>query len=121
MAETTPNHTQTVSGWAAHDSSGNITPYTFKRRENGVNDVSIEILYCGICHTDIHYVKNEWGITRYPVVPGHEIVGVVSKVGREVRDLKVDGAIMFCSCMDTWRESSVSGNRRRVVIFGADL
>ncbi|XP_057726822.1 probable cinnamyl alcohol dehydrogenase 6 [Arachis stenosperma] len=88
MAETTPNHTQTVSEWAAYDSSGNITPYTFKRRENGVNDVSIEILYCGICQTDIHYVKNEWGITRYPVVPGHEIVGVVSKVGREVKGFK---------------------------------
>ncbi|KAA8537487.1 hypothetical protein F0562_027095 [Nyssa sinensis] len=61
MAQTTPNHTQTVSGWAAHDSSGEITPYVFKRRENGVNDVTIEILYCGICHTDLHHAKNDWG------------------------------------------------------------
>ncbi|KAF9594089.1 hypothetical protein IFM89_027380, partial [Coptis chinensis] len=70
MAQTTPNHTQTVSGWAALDNSGKITPYTFKRRENGVDDVTIEILYCGICHTDLHYAKDDWGITMYPVVPG---------------------------------------------------
>ncbi|CAK7346139.1 unnamed protein product, partial [Dovyalis caffra] len=70
MAQTTPNHTQTVSGWAALDSSGKIVPYTFKRRENGVNDVTIEILYCGICHTDLHFAKNSWGITMFPVVPG---------------------------------------------------
>ncbi|XAR61624.1 hypothetical protein NMG60_11016092 [Bertholletia excelsa] len=89
MAQTTPNHTQVVQGWAAHDTSGKITPYNFKRRENGVNDVTIKILYCGICHTDIHYAKNEWGITMYPVVPGHEIVGVVMKVGSNVKSFKV--------------------------------
>ncbi|KAL0438384.1 UNVERIFIED_CONTAM: putative cinnamyl alcohol dehydrogenase 6 [Sesamum latifolium] len=79
MAQTTPNHTQTVSGWAAHDPSGKITPYTFKRRENGKNDVTIKILYCGICHTDLHHVKNDWGITMYPVVPGRQ--RPTSKVG----------------------------------------
>lgn len=42
-----------------------------KSRENGVNDVTIKILYCGICHTDIHHIKNDWGITMYPVVPGY--------------------------------------------------
>ncbi|KAJ7957900.1 putative Alcohol dehydrogenase [Quillaja saponaria] len=88
MAQTTPNHTQTVSGWAAHDSSGKITPYIFKRRENGVNDVTIKILYCGICHTDLHYAKNEWGITMYPVVPGHEITGVITKVGSNAKGFK---------------------------------
>ncbi|KAI4316971.1 hypothetical protein L6164_024891 [Bauhinia variegata] len=85
MAQTTPNHTQTVSGWAAHDSSGKVTPYTFKRRENGVNDVTIEILYCGICHTDLHHARNDWGITMYPVVPGHEIIGVITKVGSNAK------------------------------------
>ncbi|KAJ4845637.1 putative cinnamyl alcohol dehydrogenase 6 [Turnera subulata] len=89
MAQTTPNHTLTVEGWAARDPSGKITPFTFKRRENGVNDVTIEILYCGICHTDIHFVKNEWGITMYPVVPGHEITGIITKVGSNVEKLKV--------------------------------
>ncbi|KAK4429418.1 putative cinnamyl alcohol dehydrogenase 6 [Sesamum alatum] len=89
MAQTTPNHTQTVSGWAAHDPSGKITPYTFKRRENGKKDVTIKILYCGICHTDLHHVKNDWGITMYPVVPGHEIVGIITKVGSDVTNFKV--------------------------------
>lgn len=104
MAQTTPNHTVTVSGWAAHDSSGKITPYTFKRRENGVNDVTIKILYCGICHTDLHHVKNEWGITMYPVVPGHEIVGVITKVGSDVEGFKegerVGVGCLAASCLD---------------------
>lgn len=89
MARTTPNHTLSVDGWAAHDSSGKITPYTFKRRENGDNDVTIEVLYCGICHTDLHHAKNDWGITMYPVVPGHEITGIVTKVGSNVKNFKV--------------------------------
>ncbi|XP_022844275.1 probable cinnamyl alcohol dehydrogenase 6 [Olea europaea var. sylvestris] len=89
MAQTTPNHTQTVSGWAAHEPFGKITPYVFKRRENGDNDVTIEILYCGMCHTDLHYIRNDWGITMYPVVPGHEITGIITKVGRNVSKFKV--------------------------------
>ncbi|XP_006356896.1 probable cinnamyl alcohol dehydrogenase 6 [Solanum tuberosum] len=89
MAQATPNHTQTVAGWAAHDSSGKITPFNFKRRENGENDVTIEILYCGICHTDIHHVKDDWGITKYPVVPGHEITGIITKVGSNVSKFKM--------------------------------
>ncbi|KAH7567101.1 hypothetical protein ACOSQ2_011484 [Xanthoceras sorbifolium] len=89
MAQTTPNHTQTVAGWAAHDSSGKITPYIFKRRENGINDVTIKVMYCGICHTDLHHVKNDWGITMYPVVPGHEITGMITKVGSNVKNFKV--------------------------------
>ncbi|KAL6506686.1 putative cinnamyl alcohol dehydrogenase 6 [Orobanche hederae] len=103
MAETTPNHTQTVKGWAAHDTSGKITPHTFKRRENGVDDVTIKILYCGICHTDLHHVKNDWNITMYPVVPGHEIVGIITKVGSNVANFKVgDRAGVGClaaSCL----------------------
>ncbi|XP_059636100.1 probable cinnamyl alcohol dehydrogenase 6 [Cornus florida] len=104
MAQTTPNHTQTVFGWAAHDSSGKITPYVFKRRENGMNDVTIEILYCGICHTDLHHVKNDWGITMYPVVPGHEITGVITKVGSNVRNFKVGEKVgvgcLAASCLE---------------------
>ncbi|CAN6539181.1 unnamed protein product [Malus baccata var. baccata] len=88
MAQTTPNHTQTVSGWAAHDSSGEVTPFVFKRRENGINDVTIKILYCGICHTDLHFAKNDWGMTMYPVVPGHEITGLITKVGSNVKEFK---------------------------------
>ncbi|OIT29592.1 PREDICTED: probable cinnamyl alcohol dehydrogenase 6 isoform X1 [Nicotiana attenuata] len=98
MAQTTPNHTQNVSGWAAHDSSGKITPFTFKRRENGENDVTIEILYCGMCHTDLHHVKNDWGFTMYPVVPGHEITGIITKVGSNVTKLK-DGDRVGVGCL----------------------
>ncbi|GAB4828371.1 Probable cinnamyl alcohol dehydrogenase 6, variant 2 [Ancistrocladus abbreviatus] len=104
MAQTTPNHTQTVSGWAAHDLSGKITPFVFKRRENGPNDVTIKILYCGICHTDLHHVRNDWGITMYPIVPGHEITGVITKVGSNVKKFKVgDNAGVGClaaSCLE---------------------
>ncbi|CAI9777912.1 unnamed protein product [Fraxinus pennsylvanica] len=104
MAQTTPNHTLTVSGWAAHDSSGNITPYTFKRRENGVNDLTIEVLYCGICHTDLHQVRDDWGTTMYPIVPGHEITGIITKVGSNVSNFKVgDRAGVGClaaSCLN---------------------
>ncbi|MCD7459886.1 hypothetical protein HAX54_042203 [Datura stramonium] len=89
MAKITQNHTQAVSGWAALDSSGKITPYVFNRRENGVNDVTIKILYCGICHTDLHYAKNDWGITMYPVVSRHEITGIVLEVGSNVRNFKI--------------------------------
>ncbi|KAI3757249.1 hypothetical protein L6452_04783 [Arctium lappa] len=103
MAQTTPNHKLTVSGWAAHDASGVITPYTFKRRVNGDNDVSIKILYCGICHTDIHHAKNEWGNTMYPVVPGHEITGVITEVGINVKRFKIGDKVgvgcLAASCL----------------------
>nr|XP_043617539.1 probable cinnamyl alcohol dehydrogenase 6 [Erigeron canadensis] len=104
MTQTTPNHKITVSGWAAHDSAGVITPYTFKRRVNGANDVSIKILYCGICHTDIHQVKNDWGITMYPVVPGHEITGVIIEVGSNVKGFKIGDRVgvgcLAASCLE---------------------
>lgn len=104
MAQTTPNHTQTVSGWAALDSSGKVVPYTFKRRENGVNDVTIEIMYCGICHTDLHFAKNDWGISMYPVVPGHEITGIITKVGSNVNKFKLGDRVgvgcLAASCLE---------------------
>nr|ACU18356.1 unknown [Glycine max] len=104
MAESRANHTVSVSGWAAHDSSGKITPYSFKRRQNGVNDVTIKILYCGICHTDLHCAKNEWGITMYPVVPGHEIIGEVTKVGTNVKGFmegdRVGVGCLAASCLE---------------------
>ncbi|XP_020262439.1 probable cinnamyl alcohol dehydrogenase 6 [Asparagus officinalis] len=104
MAKNPPNHMQTVSGWAAMDSSGKITPFVFKRRENGVDDVSIKIMYCGICHTDLHHIKNAWGITMYPLVPGHEITGIITKVGENVSNFKVGDRVgvgcIAASCLD---------------------
>ncbi|XP_071732044.1 probable cinnamyl alcohol dehydrogenase 6 [Rutidosis leptorrhynchoides] len=104
MTQTTPNHKVTVSGWAAHDSAGVLTPYTFKRRVNGVDDVTIKILYCGICHTDIHQAKNDWGMTMYPVVPGHEITGLVTEVGSNVKGFKIGDRVgvgcLAASCLE---------------------
>nr|AFK46246.1 unknown [Medicago truncatula] len=76
-------------GWAARDTSGTLSPFHFSRRENGDDDVSVKILYCGVCHSDLHTLKNDWGFTTYPVVPGHEIVGVVTKVGINVKKFRV--------------------------------
>ncbi|XP_020215765.1 probable mannitol dehydrogenase isoform X2 [Cajanus cajan] len=76
-------------GWAASDTSGILAPFHFSRRENGQNDVTLQILYCGVCHSDLHTLKNDWGFTTYPVVPGHEIVGVVTKIGNNVKNFKV--------------------------------
>ncbi|CAN6248097.1 unnamed protein product [Urochloa humidicola] len=86
--EATANHTQIVAGWAAMNESGKVEPFIFKRRENGVDDVTIKVQYCGMCHTDIHFMKNHWDITMYPVVPGHEITGIVMKVGANVSTFK---------------------------------
>ncbi|KAM6563613.1 hypothetical protein CsatB_023611 [Cannabis sativa] len=84
----TEDHPQKAFGWAATDNSGVLSPFHFSRRDNGENDVTIKILYCGVCHSDLHSVKNEWGFTNYPIVPGHEIVGVVTKVGTNVKKFK---------------------------------
>ncbi|PIN11450.1 Alcohol dehydrogenase, class V [Handroanthus impetiginosus] len=85
--------TQKAFGWAAADSSGVFSPFHFSRRENGADDVTIKILYCGICHSDLHIARNEWGFTRYPIVPGHEIVGLVTKTGDNVRKFKVGDTV----------------------------
>ncbi|XP_078448251.1 putative cinnamyl alcohol dehydrogenase 6 [Wolffia australiana] len=89
MARETAKHTQKVEGWAAHDETGRISPFTFKRRENGEDDVTIRIHYCGMCHTDLHHARNDWGITMYPVVPGHEITGLITKIGKNVSGFKI--------------------------------
>jgi uncharacterized zinc-type alcohol dehydrogenase-like protein len=75
-------------GYAAHDARSPLVPFNFERREPGPNDVVIEIDYCGICHSDIHQVRDEWGGSIYPMVPGHEIVGHVTAVGASVTKFK---------------------------------
>jgi uncharacterized zinc-type alcohol dehydrogenase-like protein len=75
-------------GYAAHDATSPLTPFHFDRRDPGPGDVVIEIAYCGICHSDIHQVRNEWGNAIYPMVPGHEIVGKVTAVGEGVTKFK---------------------------------
>jgi uncharacterized zinc-type alcohol dehydrogenase-like protein len=76
-------------GYAAYDKKSPLRPFRFDRRDPGPNDVVVEITYCGICHSDIHQVRDEWGGSIYPMVPGHEIVGHVTAVGNAVKKFKV--------------------------------
>jgi len=87
-----------ANGYAALASDQPLIPYAFQRRANGPHDVSIEILYCGVCHSDLHTVRNEWQNTQYPSVPGHEIVGRVTAVGDQVQAFKV-GDLAGVGCM----------------------
>jgi alcohol dehydrogenase (NADP+) len=87
-----------TKGYAAQDASSGLSPWHFERRVPGPHDVQIEIRYCGVCHTDIHMIRNDWGISIYPMVPGHEIVGVVTAVGNHVRNYK-QGDIVGVGCL----------------------
>ncbi|KAH9712641.1 putative cinnamyl alcohol dehydrogenase 6 [Citrus sinensis] len=91
-------HPVKAFGWAARDSSGHLSPFNFSRRETGDEDVRLKVLYCGICHTDLHNIKNEWGFSLFPMVPGHEIAGEVTEVGSKVRKVKV-GDKVGVGCM----------------------
>lgn len=87
-----------VIGYAAQSAEAQLAPYYFERRSVGAVDVEIEILFCGICHSDLHTVRNEWHNTAYPVVAGHEIVGRVIKIGVDVVDFKT-GDIVGVGCL----------------------
>jgi cinnamyl-alcohol dehydrogenase len=91
-------HPVKAFGWAARDTSGVLSPFKFSRRVTEDEDVRFKILYCGICHSDLHYVKNEWGNSNYPLIPGHEIVGVVTEIGSKVQKYKV-GDRVGVGCM----------------------
>jgi uncharacterized zinc-type alcohol dehydrogenase-like protein len=75
-------------GYAARSADTPLAPFEFERRAPGDRDVHIEIDFCGICHSDIHFTRSEWGVTQYPCVPGHEIVGRVVKTGKDVTGFK---------------------------------
>ncbi len=85
-------------GIAAFDAAGPLGPWRFERRTPGPRDVQIQILFCGICHSDLHTVRGEWGGITYPQVPGHEIVGRVVAVGPDVRKWRV-GELVGVGCM----------------------
>ena len=77
-----------VKAYGAKASDADLEQLDIKRREVLPNDVKIDILYCGVCHSDIHQVRNDWGNSKYPVVPGHEIIGRVIETGNEVSKFK---------------------------------
>lgn len=91
-------------GYGAQGASERLAPFKFDRRDTGPDDVRIDILYCGVCHSDIHQARNEWHNTIYPCVPGHEIVGRVTEAGASVSKFKV-GDLVGVGCMvDSCRE-----------------
>ncbi|RYZ43397.1 MAG: NAD(P)-dependent alcohol dehydrogenase [Myxococcaceae bacterium] len=93
----------TARGYAAQDARSPLTPFQFERREPGPRDVQLEVLYCGVCHTDLHMAHNDWGISPYPLVPGHEIVGRVVRVGRDVTKLKAGDLAGVGTMVDSCR------------------
>ncbi len=93
-----------TKGYATHGATEPVVPFSFERREPGPHDVHFNILYCGVCHSDIHQVRNEWGNSIYPMVPGHEIVGRVTKTGSHVTKFK-EGDLAAVGCLvDSCRE-----------------
>ena len=86
------------TGYAAETASAALAPFTFERRDPGADDIEIKIRYCGVCHSDLHQARDEWANTVFPCVPGHEIVGEVTRVGKNVTAFKV-GDLAGVGCM----------------------
>ncbi|TDK23192.1 NAD(P)-dependent alcohol dehydrogenase [Luteimonas aestuarii] len=93
----------TIPAYAAASATSPLAPATIERRDPGLRDVQIDILYCGVCHSDIHQVRDEWGGSIFPMVPGHEIVGRVSAVGGEVTKYAVGDAVGVGCFVDSCR------------------
>lgn len=92
--------------YAALSPSTPLVPHSIERREPLPSDVEIDILYCGVCHSDLHFARNEWGITTFPVVPGHEILGRVTRVGKGVTKVKVGDLAAVGCLVDSCRSCS---------------
>jgi uncharacterized zinc-type alcohol dehydrogenase-like protein len=97
-------------GYAAHDPSSPMAPWRFERRDPGPTDVRIRVEYCGVCHSDLHFVRGEWGAIQYPQVPGHEIVGRVVAVGDAVTAHQVGDAVGVGCLVDSCRECASCGD-----------
>ena len=93
----------TCTGYGARSADARLAPLAIVRRDPGPDDVEIEILYCGVCHSDLHTARNEWGGTLYPSVPGHEIVGRVKRVGAAVTSFKIGDAVGVGCIVDSCR------------------
>jgi alcohol dehydrogenase (NADP+) len=93
-----------AKGYAAQNATSPLAPFKFQRRKPGPHDVHFKILYCGVCHSDVHQVRDEWGGSIFPMVPGHEIVGKVTAVGEGVKKFK-PGDLAAVGCLvDSCRE-----------------
>jgi len=94
----------TSKGYAALSAQSQLAPFIFSRREPGATEIAVEILYCGVCHSDLHMVRNEWGNSIYPMVPGHEIVGRVTAAGSAVTKFKAGGIAAVGVIVDSCRQ-----------------
>lgn len=92
-----------TNAYAAQTKTSPLAPFTIDRREPGPKDVAIDIKFCGICHSDVHQVRDEWGGSLYPMVPGHEIVGHVTAVGADVKKFKVGDTVGVGCMVDSCR------------------
>jgi uncharacterized zinc-type alcohol dehydrogenase-like protein len=90
-------------GYAALTSKSLLAPFNFNRREPGPSELTVDILFCGVCHSDLHQVRNEWNGSRYPIVPGHEIVGRVTATGSEVTKFKTGDIAAIGVIVDSCR------------------
>ncbi|KAF2992053.1 NAD(P)-dependent alcohol dehydrogenase [Methylocystis sp. MJC1] len=117
-------------GYAAHSATSPLVPFHFERRDPLADDVTIEILYCGVCHSDLHQARNDWNNSIYPMVPGHEIIGRVVAVGPQVTRFKIgdhagvgcmvdscltcepceQGQEQFCNCFPTFTYNALDKN-----------
>jgi alcohol dehydrogenase (NADP+) len=95
-----------TKAYAAISAGASLVPYTFNRREVGEHDVALKVSYAGICHSDIHQVAEEWGPAIFPMVPGHEIAGIVTSTGSKVTKFKVGDAVGVGVFIDSCRECS---------------
>jgi alcohol dehydrogenase (NADP+) len=93
-----------TNAYAVQSATDALAPFSFQRRDVQAHDVQIDILYCGVCHSDIHQARNEWGGSIYPMVPGHEIVGRVIKTGEQVTKFKTDDLVGVGCFVDSCRE-----------------
>lgn len=91
------------TGFAAQSATEKLAPFSFNRRDLGAKDVQIEILFCGVCHSDLHFARNEWKATVYPACPGHEIIGRVAKVGAEVVKFEIGDQVGVGCMVDSCR------------------
>ncbi|MXV53301.1 alcohol dehydrogenase catalytic domain-containing protein [Pedobacter sp. HMF7647] len=119
-----------INAYAAQKADQPLGPFKIDRREPGADDVEIEILYCGVCHSDIHTARNEWGATVYPAVPGHEIVGKVTRTGDNVSRFKVGDTVgvgcfvdscMHCdNCANDLEQYCLNGNTQTYNAWSQD-
>lgn len=102
--------TNQIKAYAAHSAGADLAPFTFVSRAMRPDDVVVEVLYCGVCHSDLHAARNDWGFSTYPLVPGHEIIGRVREVGAEAAKFRPGDLVGIGCIVDSCRHCSPCGS-----------